>query len=188
MTLDELIAARSGLSIVRKPCASGNWRPGRAAKVQAIVLHLMAGTLVGTDHWFGTERPSFPSSAHYGIGKDGTVHQYVDVKDTAYHAGRVMNPTWHPPAEGNANAFSIGIEHEGFPSDVPTPELYRSSAALVAAICYVFGIPCDRAHICGHHELFSGKVCPGPNFNIDGVVSSAAWKVMEAQNAIYNAI
>src|SRR5271166_959556 len=67
------------------------------------VLHIMEGTLAGTDSWF--KNPSSQVSAHFGIGKDGTVYQWVD---TAFVA-------WHVASD---NGFAIGIEHEGNAGDL----------------------------------------------------------------------
>src|SRR5205814_10677286 len=72
-------------------CAGANFRSGRAPgfKPEAVVIHIMDGTLTGTDSWFNN--PQAQVSAHYGIGRGGEVHQYVDEKDTAFHAGTVLN-------------------------------------------------------------------------------------------------
>jgi N-acetyl-anhydromuramyl-L-alanine amidase AmpD len=42
---------------------------------EAIVIHIIEGTLKGTGSWFLNEESGV--SAHYGIGKDGEIHQYV---------------------------------------------------------------------------------------------------------------
>ena len=47
-----------------------------------IVEHVMQGSLTGTDHWF--QNPNAQVSAHFGIGKDGSVHQYVDTAFMGY--------------------------------------------------------------------------------------------------------
>jgi len=148
---------------------SPNFFSGRAGyKPEAIVIHIMAGTLVGTDSWFNT--PSSQVSAHYGIGKNGEVHQYVKDADRAWHAGRVQNPTAklviaRPGV--NPNNYTIGIEHEGGPTDAWTPEMKQASAALIRELCATHGIPVDREHIFGHYEVFSGKPdCPAKNKGI----------------------
>jgi hypothetical protein len=45
----------------------------------------MEGTLAATDSWFLT--PESQVSAHYGVARDGRIHQYVGESDTAFHAG-----------------------------------------------------------------------------------------------------
>lgn len=176
-------------------CAAGNYGPGRGGmKPEAIVIHIMDGTLVGTDTWFNTPpekrgnpavipRPgasqgSLASSAGYGVGKDGTIHQYVKDEDRAYHAGRVLSPSWrglslHPKV--NPNAWTLSIEHEGMASDVgpwPEPQM-QASAWLMAQLAAKWTIPLDRMHVCGHHEIFRDKPCPGPNCDLDRLISMA---------------
>jgi hypothetical protein len=53
-----------------------NFTAGRKGlKPVAIVIHIMEGTLNGTESWFNT--PSSQVSSHYGIGKSGEVRQWV---------------------------------------------------------------------------------------------------------------
>src|SRR4051812_2092827 len=101
---------------------AANFAPGRRGwRPEAIVIHVMDGSLVGTDSWFNNRVSGV--SAHYGIGKDGEVHQYVKETDTAYHAGTIKNPTWsliRKDAEGryiNPNYYTIGVEHAGWGED-----------------------------------------------------------------------
>ncbi|EFE79394.1 amidase [Streptomyces filamentosus NRRL 15998] len=80
--------------------------------------------------------------------------QQFNQKDIAWHAG---NWSW--------NTRSIGIEHEGW---VDRPEfftdvMYLRSAGLTADICDRHGIPKDREHIVGHHEV------PGSDHTDPGV-------------------
>lgn len=152
-------------------------------KVEAVVVHLMDGSLQGTDSWFGmglAERqhaqPSASvSSAHYGIGKDGTLHQYVKEEDRAYHAGNVSGQTWTNPKIGviNPNLWTVGIEHEGHPADPWPDAMYQTSASLIAEIATRYGFSISRATVVGHHEIFKPKVCPGPNCDLDHLVAMA---------------
>lgn len=160
-------------------CAAENFMTGRRTKtVTAIVIHLMDGSLTGTDQWFKVPPKDrglsgMASSAHYGIGKDGTLHQYVLEKDTAYHAGRVDMPTWAKALEGNPNFTTIGIEHEGRPADEWPETMVLASAELVADIATRHAIPIDREHIVGHREIYSKKSCPGPHCPLDRIVHLA---------------
>lgn len=176
-----------------------NWQRSRLAPIDSICMHLMDGTLLGTDAWFRmsilerqasfdrsrTKIIAAPSSAHYGIGARGERHQYVRDTDTAYHAGPVHNPTWklYSQRVGN-NSRSIGIEHEGRVKiggnlSVPLPELeIAASAELVAMLCRLYKIPCDREHIYGHHEVYSLKTCPGLDFPFEEIIARAAATVL----------
>ncbi len=46
--------------------------------------------MAATDSWFGSTVSQV--SAHYGIGINGEIHQYVQEADTAWHAGRGKRP------------------------------------------------------------------------------------------------
>lgn len=144
---------------------------------EAIVIHVMEGTLSGTDTWFGSGKSQV--SAHYGVGVNGEVHQYVQETDTAWHAGRVHFPTWKlikPAGTGNfinPNLYTIGIEHEGNESSEWTPAMYSADAELVASICQRWNIPLDREHIIGHREIYSLKTCPGTVVSLDNIIALA---------------
>lgn len=145
-------------------CAPGNFRSGRpmGLKPTGIVIHVMDGTLKGTDAWF--HDPSAKVSAHYGVGVDGLIHQYVSEEDTAFHAGIVVNPTAAlvlASPNVNPNYYTIGIEHEGHAQDAWAPPQSAASAALVADIAGRWGIALDADHVFAHHEVRASKTCPG---------------------------
>lgn len=147
----------------------GNFRAGRAGyKPEAIVIHIMDGSLIGTDEWFAN--PKSEVSSHYGIGKTGEIHQYVKEEDQAWHAGRVLRASWKLIKAGvNPNAYTIGIEHEGRPlvNDVWPEAMKKASAELIADIAKRNNISLDRDHVIGHYEIYAGKPnCPGVNHSI----------------------
>lgn len=161
---------------------SPNFSSGRKSyHPEAIVIHVMDGTLNGTDNWF--KNPNSKVSAHYGIGLNGEVHQYVQEADTAWHAGRVNAPSWSlikPAGNGqyvNPNFYTIGIEHEGNSQSEWTDSMYDADAELVAAISKRWNIRLDRLHVIGHHEIFSLKTCPGFKVGLDKIVTLAMLKV-----------
>lgn len=147
------------MEITWKPSPNFSQRPD-VARITHIVLHIMDGTLAGTDAWFAVAKSGV--SAHYGIGKNGVIHQYVRDAMKAWHAGnREPVPGLQIP-DGNPNDWSIGIEHEGRGSDVTLPDpLYESSARLVGMLCRRFQIPADEQHVLLHRELYTKKTCPG---------------------------
>lgn len=149
------------------------WKGRDGKKPVAVVIHVMAGTLPGTDAWFAN--PKSQVSAHYGVGKNGEIHQYVKEEDSAWHVGRVQDPVWKGYDGTNPNRTTVGIEHEGSDlSKQPDIEI-RASALLVRDVCLRNGIPIDREHVIGHYEIFSGKPsCPGTDKTvIDRIVSIA---------------
>ena len=157
---------------------SPNFTQGRKnCKPEAIVIHVMDGTLSGTDSWFRDVRSSV--SAHYGVGRNGEIHAYVSETDTAWHAGRVNGPDWpliKSAGNGlyiNPNYYTIGIEHEGSVDTEWTDEMYNTSAALIKDICTRWGIPIDSQHIVGHHQIFSLKTCPGHKADVNKLITLA---------------
>lgn len=160
--------------------ANVNWQMGRAGlKPEALVIHLADGSLIGTDEWFLTARPLNPTSAHYGVGKDGSIHQYVKDVDRAFHAGNVVQPTAKlvlAKKGVNPNLWTIGIEHEGRMTDVGpwSDAQIHASAELIVSLAKQWSIPIDRDHIFGHHEVYAVKPCPGPGIDLDALVSRAA--------------
>ncbi|MCT6779620.1 MULTISPECIES: N-acetylmuramoyl-L-alanine amidase [Streptomyces] len=138
------------------PAAPANYTvPSRPSerRIDRVVIHVAQQLFTPTAVIFRT--PSKQVSAHYVVRSgDGHVAQCVREKDIAWHAG---NWSW--------NTRSIGIEHEGW---VDRPEfftdvMYRRSAGLTADICDRHGIPKDREHIVGHHEV------PGSDHTDPGV-------------------
>src|SRR5207248_4759152 len=90
--------------------APENFRSGRPRDFspRAVVIHIMGRTLQETASYFHDPRTT--ASAHYGVGKNGEVHQYVEERDTAFHAGVVVNPTWRLLRKSiNPNFYTIGI-------------------------------------------------------------------------------
>lgn len=161
------------MNIERAKVAPGNFHRGRAYPVDMIVIHIMDGTMKGARNWFANEAAMV--SAHYGISKAGDVVQWVDEKDTAYHAGTLVNPTSdlvRRRRPRNPNGYTIGVEVEGYPDDDPPAVQLEVLARLVHEIAARHHIPLVRRHIIGHREVRQDKTCPG-RIDVDEVVSRA---------------
>ncbi len=127
---------------------SPNYSAGRAGKpISYIVVHHMAGNLAGADAVFQDKQRN--TSAHYGVGRNGEIHQYVSEKDTAYHAGNF-----------DINQRSIGIEHEDLNADNYTDIEYQTSAELIRKICTQYDLPIN-GNIIRPHRAFTATACPG---------------------------
>lgn len=142
-----------------------NYRAGRSADIDTVIVHVSQGSYAGTINWF--RNPDSRVSAHYVIrSEDGDVTQTVRDGDTAWHALA-------------SNSRSLGIEHEGYVDEASwfTDAMYRSSATLTAHLCDAYGIPKDREHIVGHAEVPGNHhTDPGPHWDWDRymeLVSSA---------------
>ena len=96
--------------------------------VTHITLHIMVGYLGGTDSTF--QNADTQASAHYGIGADGTVHQYVSESDGSYSDANYMS-----------NNSTLSIEHEGGMASgaVCTQACMDASARLCADIARRYG-------------------------------------------------
>lgn len=84
-----------------------------------ITLHIMVGYLTGTDSVFN--HPG-GASAHYGIGADGSIHQYVTE----------TNGSWSD-ANYHSNNSTISIEHEGGMNGIPCTRACMDASARLCA-------------------------------------------------------
>ncbi|MFA7287043.1 MAG: peptidoglycan recognition family protein [Patescibacteria group bacterium] len=149
-----------------------NYTKGRAGhKPRAIVIHIMSGYYNGTDAWF--HNPASGASTHYGVSRKGQVRQWVGELDSAWHCGTLIKPTWKlidPRVDPKFE--TIGIEHEGFQTDVWTPEMKAASAELIANIARRWKFPLDRDHVIGHYQLSGGRRdnCPSQGRNANHII------------------
>jgi N-acetylmuramoyl-L-alanine amidase len=147
-------------------------RPRGGVRPEAVVLHIAEGTLAGMDAWFNN--PAAGVSVHFGVGKDGRVHQYVSVDDTAFGNGVVEQGNTARLIRENAginpNAWTCSIEHEGFTGETLTPEQWEASTRLTAWLFSAHllaggatGVAVDRDHILRHADISprTRSRCPG---------------------------
>ena len=138
------------------------------------MIHTTEGSFDGTAAWFADERSGV--SAHYLVGLDGRVAQFVDEADTAFHAGNVVSPTVDLSLRDDPNDVTIGIEFEdgGDPHGVERPAAQlRAGADLLRDITRRWSIPLDRSHVVAHREINGSKTCPG-NLDVDALIALAA--------------
>ncbi|WP_043729541.1 N-acetylmuramoyl-L-alanine amidase [Streptomyces zinciresistens] len=142
-----------------RPASTANYTKGdRSAPrpVDRVIIHVTQTQYTNTLFVFANPRKKV--SAHYVVrSADGHTSQCVRESDIAWHAGDWAH-----------NTRSIGIEHEGWVDrpDYFTDVMYETSARLTAAVCARHGIPTDRAHIIGHHEVpGSDHTDPGPGWD-----------------------
>lgn len=146
---------------------SPNYSAGRPNGIQWIVLHTMVGTIGSADARF--QNPAEQASAHYGVGMDGSLVQWVDEGDTAWHAGDFF-----------VNQHSVGIEHEdGGNYNSPRPDaLYTASSALVQQVCARYDIPVQRGDVaagipgCIDHRTVYATACPD-SLDTDRIIKGA---------------
>lgn len=142
--------------ITQKPAHPHNFMVGRGGhEPDMLVLHVLEAKRVnGKYEYFEHQHDDRKVSAHFIVYQDGSLIQYVKLKDTAYHC-----KGW--------NQHSIGIEMEGLTKDPKnfTDAMMKTLADLVATLCKKYGIALDRKHIVGHDELHKGNSDPGKYFD-----------------------
>ena len=96
-------------------------------------------------------------SSHFFVQRDGTLWQFVDCDQRAWHAGASFYR-----GRAQCNDDSIGIELEGLEGDRFEPAQYRALAALCRALAQRYPI----AHVAGHEHVAPGrKHDPGLGFD-----------------------
>lgn len=112
--------------------SSPNFNPRpEGTVVDTIVLHHTASSsLEGVVKWFATTESQV--SAHYTIGKDGSIVQHVNTFYRAWHAGASLDKF----GRTNVNNFSVGIEivNVGDGKDPWTPEQVEAVRLLCGAL------------------------------------------------------
>lgn len=108
-----------------------NKRP-EGTVIDTIVLHHTASSrLDGVVKWFRNTESQV--SAHFTIGKDGSIVQHLSTFDRAWHAGVSVD------AENrrNVNHFSVGIEivNKGDGSEPWTEEQLNAVEHIVSVLC-----------------------------------------------------
>jgi LysM repeat protein len=154
--------------------SSPNYWPGRFQSPIALVLHTMGGSLAGTEGQFTTE--SSKVSAHFGIGLDGRIHQYVELGDRAWANGS-LEPgyDWPGPAWINPNDLTVSIETEdlGSASQPVTDEQFRATVAVGRAVLARY--PSIR-YLVTHRAIspLSRAVDPGKRWTVSGRFTALA--------------
>lgn len=132
---------------------SPNFTPGRpnGAPV-ALVLHTMSGTLAGSDSWFANSASQV--SAHYGIGLDGTKHQYVRLSDSAWangvlEAGNVWESLFGR-AWPNGRTVSVETEDRGNANEPVTDAQYNATVDVCTTAMETYP---SITHLVGHKVI-----------------------------------
>lgn len=145
--------------MVEKPSRNHSSRGGE--EIDTIVIHdTGSNSTAGALSWL--RNPDSGVSAHYVVGKDGTIYHLVPDERAAWHAGR---SSLHGERSPSVNARSIGIEivNDGSGRTPFTDAQYASVRALVGYLSQTYQIPTQN--IVGHKDVAPGrKVDPAPNF------------------------
>jgi AmpD protein len=121
------------------------------------IAELFTNRLDPSAHAYFATVAALRVSAHFLIGRDGALTQFVSCARRAWHAGA---SSWR--GRERCNDFSIGVELEGT-DDVPyVPAQYSVLARLTRALRRRYPI----VDIAGHSDIAHGrKTDPGPAFD-----------------------
>ena len=159
---------------------------GQFATIEGIVLHVTGpGSMDGMKSWF--KNPASGASAHFGVGKDGSIDQYAELADATWHAGIYNNPDltnqmiarWWAKGrnEGNPNRFTVGIEVLLAPGEriEAYPKQQESLYKLMAWVSDVTKVPLNRTQVIGHYQVdaVNRSVDPRCCMDIETVISGA---------------
>ena len=156
--------------------ASPNFAVGRSGfSPEAFVFHVTEGNFSGALEW--CMNPASKVSYHYIVKENGAITQLVEDKDTAWHAGKMTDPTPYGEAYApNPNLRTIGIAYAGFALAGPSFEQICAISELVRHLSVIHSIQLDRKHLILHNDIRTDKVCPGPHFNLDALIYLAQLK------------
>jgi len=105
-------------------------------------------------------------SAHFFIERDGTLWQFVDCDQRAWHAG-----TSSYRGRSQCNDDSVGIELEGLEGEPFEPAQYRTLAGLCTDLTRRYPI----AHVAGHEHIAPGRGDPGAGFDWPRLQQQLGW-------------
>lgn len=115
-----------------------NFTKGGQDQVIGLVVHIMDGTLEGSQSWF--DNPASEASSHFGTGKDGELRQWVDTADRAW-------------AQAAGNRTYLSIENEGRGGDSLTDKQIETNAHAFAWVGKTYGVPLKLATKVGDKGL-----------------------------------
>lgn len=168
-----------------------------------IVLHNTGGRKISSaHHWF--LNPMSGVSAHFLVGLDGEIRQYVDLKDGAFCNGTSQNPlksSYYGKAKSplvasrshNCNYYSVSVECVGNCGDSLTPSQLRAVSELIGYIngelkrLYGSEIPLDGEHVVRHCDVNPvSKASCGKNISVNALIIGAKPRVKKPLKPIKN--
>jgi hypothetical protein len=148
------------LKIENRLMSGGFAVPKKPRTIDAIVLH-SSYDLAGSDPYSVSgivkEYEDYGVSAHYLIGRTGTIYRLVEDKNIAYHAG----VSKMPDGRSNANDFSIGIEIMNTEKAQFTKAQYDAVNDLIASLKEKYPIK----SVVGHGDIAPGRKTDPWNFD-----------------------
>jgi N-acetyl-anhydromuramyl-L-alanine amidase AmpD len=164
-----------------------NYSDRRGYSPSVIVNHMVQGSVESCINWF-TSKYNKQSSAHFLVGKDGSIYQFVKIENNAWANGLKIDQYNRAIAEivkeknVNPNYYSVSIEHEGFYEKTKGDLTSKQLKASIWLHKFIIGfvkenfneeILADREHILGHSEIdpIGKPFCPGEMFPFEEIIT-----------------
>ncbi len=164
--------------VVSRPSPNQSSREG--TDIDTIVLHHTASNDVAAD--LATLRsPAAEVSAHYLIGRDGTIYQLVPDGRKAWHAG---DSVLHGVPDVNLRSIGIEITNDGSGHTPFTTAQYQALRQLVPYLVAKYDVP--LRNIVGHKDIAvpaGRKGDPAPNFD-KGQVLQAVHRLEQLEKLV----
>lgn len=148
------------LKIVNHLLSAGFSVPSKQRSIDTIVIH-SSYDAIGSDPYSVSgvikEYTDAGVSAHYLIGRDGTIYRLVADKNIAYHAG----VSKMSDGRTNVNDFSIGIEMINTKEGKYADEQYEAVNNLITYLKGKYSIK----NIVGHDDIAPGRKTDPWNFD-----------------------
>ncbi len=144
----------SNSSLAEKIIKATHFSKGRSGrKIETITIHHMAGVLT-CEQCGRIFQGNRQASAHYGVGSDGRIAQYVDEADTAW-----SNSNW----DSNCKSVTIETSNSSAGENWPVSDIVLNSLIrLVADVAKRNNITLVKGKTLVWHSMFASTACPGP--------------------------
>ncbi len=167
----------SNLVNVVIPANSNNYRVGRSGySIKYITIHHMAGVLTAEQCGNIFKNGNKQVSSHYGVGKDGSIGQYVDEANTSY-----ANGNW----KSNCESITIEISNSLASGNYPVSDVTLNKAIqLIADIAKRNNLgKLVKGKNLTWHKMYKSTSCPGEYLlsKMDYIVSEAN-KIISGNN------
>lgn len=144
-------------------------------KPKAIVLHVGGGIYSAIHNTI--MNPESNASYHWVFKKDeiGLI-EYVDPNYMAWHAGKVVKPTWRGlkvDLNGNwvnPNTYTLSVCRATYAEMPMSFKDYLNYALAVAKFHKISGLEINENTVVFHREIISTKSCPGMNVNKNTII------------------
>lgn len=174
---------------IRKPVPAHKYWVGNKGR-DAVVMHVAEGNMSSMINWF---QGGSAATAHFGIGPDGALYQFVSAHDSAFGNGAsYRSGRWHDPtgravrpawaglrASGeNPNWYTISVEHAGYYQDTWSDAMDATNTKLLIWLAEQFPnlapyVP--GKSLIGHCDIspVERKNCPGPHVDYGRIAAAA---------------